>query len=160
MRDEDLAKLPQQVERWRVSELMQGLGFEPGWEYHTKDIQLDYHGLTVTVYARDSEGRKIARDVPTEIEVQDLGDAEPHTIQGAAVQGADHPHDLDSVLGVVAEAGVTYADRGLRRLGSLPVAGSLPCTNWDNNPGRLHMGVQDLCKCTSGGAHGQQSVRR
>jgi hypothetical protein len=82
MRDEDLAKLPQQVERWRFSELMQELGFEPGWENHTKDIQLGYQGLTVTVYATDSEGRKIARDVPTEIEVQDLGDAEPHTIQG------------------------------------------------------------------------------
>lgn len=88
MRDEDLAKLPQVIERSAFGGLMEALGFKPGWQDQTKSIEMTYAGLEIVVYATDENGRKYF--VPEEIELMDLGEREPTTIRGGGREAAVH----------------------------------------------------------------------
>lgn len=80
MRDEDLKNLPQQIEGWKIKELLTAIGITE--HTHVREMHVYPTEVQVTVLATDADGRKLWREVPRDIEVTDLNDAEPSYVAG------------------------------------------------------------------------------
>lgn len=75
MRDEDLKNLPQSIEGWRIAELLSALGITE--HRNVREMHVYPTEVQVTVLATGEDGRRLWREIPRDIEVTDLSDAEP-----------------------------------------------------------------------------------
>lgn len=63
MRDEDLAKLPQSIEAWKVREFLEGLGIK---HEDVFDTHFGVRSVEIWMYASDAEGRRFLATSPGE----------------------------------------------------------------------------------------------
>lgn len=89
MRSEDLSGIPESIERWKVGELLEGLGFKPGSYVNVAEIVIGARGATIKAYATDDNGRRYLVEDEL-VPVQDLGDKEPTYVRGSGTYAAMH----------------------------------------------------------------------
>lgn len=58
MRSEDLSGIPESIERWKVGELLEGLGFEHGSYKNMQEVRIEDRKIYVRVLATDENGRR------------------------------------------------------------------------------------------------------
>lgn len=123
MRSEDLSGIPESIERWKVGELLEGLGFKPGSYKNVAEILIEPRSVTVHAYATNAEGKRYLADAETytdpktrsepamhEISVPFVGDWEK---PATAVETVDEPY-TPSTWKEVERCGSRHGGAGIR----------------------------------------------